>query len=178
MPANMELKARLRSPAAAEAVARRRGRFAAELQQVDTYFAIPPERGRLKLRETDGRQAELIAYARPDEAAARRSDYRRLPLAPETATELKAALSAAVGLRQVVSKRRRLYLAGDMRIHLDEVEGLGAFVEFEAVLDQPGERLDESTGRQRIAELVAAFEIGHADRIRQSYCDLMDEVRK
>lgn len=176
MPANIELKARLRSAASAEAVARRLGRFAAEMRQVDAYFAIPPERGRLKLREIDGRHAELIAYARPDHGAARRSDYRRVPLAPETAAELKAALSTAVGLRQIVSKVRRLYLAGDVRIHLDEVEGLGAFVEFEAVLDQPGERLDETAGRRRVAELAAAFEIAPADCVAHSYGDLM-EVR-
>jgi predicted adenylyl cyclase CyaB len=173
MPANIELKARLRSLASAEEIAQRLGRFAAGLRHVDTYFAIPPERGRLKLREIDGGQAELISYARPDEHASRRSDYHRVPLSPDAAVELKAALSAALGVRQVVVKRRRLYLIGDVRIHLDDVERLGAFLEFEAVLDQPGERLDEAAGHRRLAKLAEAFSIAEEDRIAQSYCDLL-----
>ncbi len=39
----------------------------------------------------------------------------------------------------VVSKRRRLFLWEGVRIHLDEVEDLGNFVEFEAVLPQAGD---------------------------------------
>lgn len=177
MPANIELKARLRSLAEAEAVAARIGRFIAMLAQVDTYFEIPPERGRLKLRETSGHEAELIAYTRADHQATRRSDYQRVPLTPEGAAGLKAALTAALGVRQVVAKRRQLYLAGDVRIHLDQVEGLGSFLEFEAVLDCPGERLDEPTAHRRLAELAAQFGIRDDDRLARSYGELIGEPR-
>ena len=48
---------------------------------------------------------------------------------------LKAALTAALGVRRVVDKRREIFLADNVRIHLDDVAGLGTFLEFEAVLD-------------------------------------------
>lgn len=172
MPANLELKARLASLAAAERVAASLGRFVAELSQVDTYFAIPADRGRLKLREIDGAESELIAYVRPDEMGFRRSDFQRVPLTPPTGESLKQALTAALGVMQVVRKRRRLYLAGDVRIHLDQVEGLGDFLEFEALLGQPAERLDERSAARRLEELAAEFGIAPADRIGVSYCDL------
>ena len=40
--------------------------------------------------------------------------------------ELAEALDAALGTVVVVCKRRRLFLWEGVRIHLDEVEGLGA----------------------------------------------------
>ena len=45
-----------------------------DLRQTDTYFNVPS--GRLKLRETAGLQAELIAYERDEDAADRTSDYQ------------------------------------------------------------------------------------------------------
>src|SRR4051812_25144063 len=75
---NVELKARDPEP---ERTLRAALDLGAEdqgiLRQRDTYFAA--REGRLKLREQtdpDGRTAaQLIAYARPDEAAARASAY-------------------------------------------------------------------------------------------------------
>ena len=58
---------------------------------------------------------------------------------------LKTALVAALGIRGVVHKRREIYLWHNVRIHLDEVAGLGALVEFEAVLAiNPAEPIDWS----------------------------------
>jgi adenylate cyclase, class 2 len=77
---NVELKARDADP---EATVRRALELGAEdrgvLHQRDTYFAAA--RGRLKLREQDPGGAELIAYERPDAAAARESRYRIAPVA-------------------------------------------------------------------------------------------------
>ena len=44
-----------------------------------------------------------------------------------------AALSETLGVDVVVEKRRHLLLWKTVRIHLDEVTGLGSFVELEAV---------------------------------------------
>jgi homotetrameric cytidine deaminase len=99
------------------------------LVQRDTYLGT--HRGRLKLREEEGATAHLIAYARADEAGARTSAYR-LADVPDPAATL-AALDAALGTEIVVEKERRLLLWRDVRIHLDQVTGLGAFVELEAV---------------------------------------------
>ena len=74
MARNIELKARLTDPDAARATARR---LATEslgvLHQIDTYFRVA--HGRLKLRETSNAAAELVQYRRPNDAAAKTSDY-------------------------------------------------------------------------------------------------------
>ena len=126
---NVELKARDADPAAtlSRALALGAGDEGV-LRQRDTYFART--RGRLKLREEDGR-AQLIAYQRPDSTAARTSVYRLVEvLDPD---ELRAALDALLGTLVVVNKRRHLLLYENVRLHLDDVEGLGRFVELEGV---------------------------------------------
>src|SRR4051812_19241374 len=121
-----------------------------ELVQRDTYFGAP--RGRLKLREEQPGQAHLIAYERADEASARTSAYR---IAPVPATgELRAAIDAALGVTQVVEKRRRLLLWESVRIHLDEVAGLGRFVELEAVAEADSDLAHEHEQVRMLREIL------------------------
>jgi predicted adenylyl cyclase CyaB len=168
MSRNVELKARCVDLDAAREGARRLGaEFGAALEQCDTYFVVA--RGRLKLRETGQRGGgELIHYQRGDDPAARGSDY--LLARVEDAAALRAALSAALGVRGQVRKRRELWLWRRVRIHLDRVDGLGTFVEFEAVMDE-GE--PDEAGHAKLAELRAVLGIGDADLIGASYSDLL-----
>lgn len=69
---------------------------------------------------------------------------------------MRAALEAALGSRGTVEKRRHLFLWNGVRIHLDEVIGLGPFIELEAVAPPESDLVKE---HQLIAELRAAFEI-------------------
>ena len=167
---NIELKSKCPAlPRAREAALRLGAREAGVLEQTDTYFHCTT--GRLKLRETTGRPAELIAYARADEPDVRASAYHLVPV-PEPGP-LKRALASALGVRVVVVKRRRLLLWHNVRIHLDEVEGLGSFVEFEAVL---GEGEDEPTAYDRVATLAEALGLQPGDRISTSYGELMSDA--
>ena len=136
------------------------------LRQRDTYFAVP--RGRLKLREEEPGGATLIAYERPDAAAERVSDYRLVPVAEPG--PLREALAAATGVAVVVDKRRRLLIWETVRIHLDEVEGLGSFLELEAVA-QPGSDLTRE--RAHVAQLREALEIGDDALVEGSYADAL-----
>lgn len=164
---NIELKSKCADLATARDAALRLGAIpAGTLEQIDTYFHCA--RGRLKLRETVARGAELIAYERPDSLEARASDYHLIPI--EAPQPLKQGLAIALGVRVVVVKRRELLLWHEVRIHLDEVEGLGAFVEFEAVLDAVE---DEASGHERVATLAAALMLRPEDRIATSYSDLI-----
>lgn len=54
-------------------------------------------------------------------------------MAGSEGASLCAALATAIGIRGVVVKRRHLLLWQTVRIHLDEVERLGRFIELEAV---------------------------------------------
>jgi homotetrameric cytidine deaminase len=137
-----------------------------ELRQRDTYFAAPG--ARLKLREQDPGGAELIAYERDDAARARESRYRIAPVADPAA--LREALDAALGTRVVVDKRRRLFLRDGVRIHLDDVAGLGAFVELEGVAG-PGSDLEAE--RARVAELREELGIADDAIVATGYADLV-----
>src|SRR3954468_11222024 len=137
-----------------------------ELRQRDTYFAA--RRGRLKLREQEPGAAELIAYERADAAEARESRYRIAPGGEPEA--LREALDAALGTVVVVDKRRRLFLWEGVRIHLDRVEGLGAFVELEGVAADGSDLAREA---DRVARLRAELDIGDAAIEAASYSDLL-----
>jgi adenylate cyclase len=169
---NIEVKARChslkRAAAAAAAIGARR---AGVLHHTDTYFVAP--HGRLKLREIRyGRsrsRAELIAYQRADRAGARESDYVIVPVADPK--RLKLALSSALGVRAVVSKRRELWMFRNVRVHFDRVDRLGDFLELEGVV---GPRASEAVSGQRVRELCAALAIDARDEIALSYVDLME----
>jgi predicted adenylyl cyclase CyaB len=164
---NIELKARLRDPAGAREVAESLADQPLELQtQCDTYFKCTS--GRLKVREIEGRGAQLIWYERADRAEAKGSDYRLVDVADSEG--LVAALAAAMGVRSVVSKRRRIYMHRNVRIHLDEVDGAGSFLEFEAVLSDSA---DETASRQLLDELARRFNLTPDDLLRGSYGDML-----
>src|SRR3954453_1527687 len=154
---NVELKARDQDPEGTLPAALAPGaQDQGVLKQVDTYFAA--REGRLKLRDERRQGAEpeatLIAYARADEAAARTSAYHLVDVPDPRA--LTAALDASLGTVVVVEKFRRLLLWQDVRIHLDEVEDLGTFVELEAVAAADSDLAGE---HRKVAELREVLEI-------------------
>jgi adenylate cyclase, class 2 len=135
------------------------------LIQRDTYFYAP--HGRLKLREEEGATPHLIAYERPDQAGQRASSYWIAHV--DRVDEMKATLSSALGIKVVVAKRRCLFLWKEVRIHLDEVEGLGNFIEFEAVAPDGS---DLSREEAHVAAMRREFAVDDSDLIDGSYCDL------
>jgi homotetrameric cytidine deaminase len=139
------------------------------IEQRDTYFAVP--RGRLKLREqrVGGESMdELIAYHRPDDPAVRVSAYERIAVADAPAA--RTGLEATCGIRVVVDKRRHLLLWDGVRIHLDDVAGLGRFVELEAVA---AEGSDLSEEERKVAHLRKVLDIPDAALRFGSYSDAL-----
>jgi predicted adenylyl cyclase CyaB len=166
---NIEIKARMRDRlATARALAELGAHRVASFAQIDTYFAVP--NGRLKLRQTPGEPDVLVFYRRDNHPEPKPSDYRLAAIAPEQ--NLEDLLGAALGVRVVVRKQRELWRWHNVRVHLDEVEGLGAFVEFEAQVDALN---DETLCRQRTHELMAALSLAPSDLIAGSYADLLIE---
>jgi predicted adenylyl cyclase CyaB len=167
MARNIEIKARvadlvaLRSRAAALA-----GKGPIEIAQDDTFFNCPA--GRLKLRAVSGSSGELIFYRRSDEHGPKESYYVRTPTSePET---LRQVLALAYGEAGRVRKQRTLFLVGRTRIHLDDVESLGQFIELEVVLrdDEPAE-----AGVREAEELIKRLGIGTSQLIDRAYVDLL-----
>ena len=180
---NIEAKLRVDDLAAVRERALALGaRAVGQLEQVDTYFFAP--NGRLKLREVaeDGQSAAawLIAYQRADDAGARLSTYEMAPV-PDAAA-LLAVLRPAMGVRVRVAKTRDLLLLRHTRIHLDDVRGLGSFVEMETLVGPPDARrgadaqgaADEAAGTSELGEIVAGLGLRLEDGIAASYADLLE----
>jgi adenylate cyclase class IV len=166
MARNIEIKARI---ASVEAVLARATSIAdgapVVIDQDDTFFAVA--HGRLKLRRFADGSAELIQYHRDDSADAKASDYVRVPVADADA--LAEALTRACGTRGRVRKRRLLLMAGQTRMHLDRVDGLGDFLELEVVLRDGQSDADGTAIAER---LMTALAIAPEDRLAGAYLDL------
>ncbi len=169
MPSNIEIKARARDfddiRARAEALADAPVQV---LPQEDTFFGVA--HGRLKLRVRRDGPAQLIYYERPDRDGPKRSDYHIFET-PD-AESLKATLGLALGVRGVVRKTRYLYMVGQTRVHLDDVEGLGQFMELEVVL-RAGQ--SDAEGQAVAEDLMSKLGIAEADLLEGAYMDLIEE---
>ena len=168
MPANIEIKARVndltRLKNQAEVLSDTPMQI---IPQEDTFFYIP--KGRLKLRELAPDHAQLVWYARADDAGPKRSEYQ-LHETGDPAS-LKSVLALALGVRGVVRKTRYLYLIGQTRIHLDDVEGLGHFMELEVVM-QPGQ--SDAEGQAIAEDLMKKLGIDSADLLDGAYMDMIE----
>jgi adenylate cyclase, class 2 len=161
---NAEFKARCSDPWDAIRRVRAAGaRWLSREHQVDTYYWV--SEGRLKVRET-GSRAELVWYFRSDTLRSKRSDVLMLTL--RDASAVKATLAHALGVKAVVDKVRRIYIRDNVRVHIDEVRGLGEFVEIESVgTAEVFPRL-----QRQAEEMARLLELQPKDLIRGSYSDL------
>ncbi|MCU0449264.1 MAG: class IV adenylate cyclase [Bernardetiaceae bacterium] len=135
--------------------------------QTDTYFRVP--HGRLKMREGNLERA-LIFYHRPNQAAAKKSEVQLWPLPPEPGP-LKSLLVAACGVLAVVAKAREIYFIDNVKFHLDQVDGLGTFVEIEAI-DYVG-TLGEAYLHQQCNHYRSLLRLEEADLLAASYSDML-----
>jgi adenylate cyclase class IV len=164
---NIEIKARTGDLAAIRARAAALASGPAQvIDQTDTFFVVP--NGRLKVRAFADGSGELIPYERANQHGPEESVYARV-FSPD-ARALVDALSRALPVRGVVTKRREVLMIGRTRVHLDQVEGLGSFVELEVVLGagEPAEN-----GRREAAELLRALQIPEESLVAEAYIDLL-----
>lgn len=171
MGRNIELKAHCADLGTAHGIAQALGATLHSVErQHDTYFRV--ERGRLKLRQRwlYGREqpSELIWYERPDATYARASDYTLVQL--DNGAALGSVLRNALGVVVEVAKQRTVYLYDNVRIHLDEVTGLGTFLEFEAIVDAA---CDDANAHAKLERLRVAFAIQPEHVVSVSYADLL-----
>lgn len=170
MGTNIEIKARLHDVERTLRIAEElSGAPPQVIEQEDTFFLTPA--GRLKLRVFESGKGELIFYERPDSEGPKGSHYELFRT--DQPENLKTLLNAALGTRGVVRKTRRLFLAGQTRIHLDQVDGLGEFLELEVVLEEG----QESAEGARIAEeWIDRLGIDPGDLVTGAYIDLHEKA--
>jgi predicted adenylyl cyclase CyaB len=164
---NIEIKAKFPNRERGIALAKSLGASdEGTLHQIDTYFNV--DRGRLKLREINNSEFQLIFYERPDEDGPKTSSYQIVPV-PDPQL-LKAVLDQAIGIWKVVEKYRVLFLLDEVRIHLDHVSGLGDFLEFEGVIQNEASK---DATRAKVDQLVIQFGLSPNDLLSGSYSDMV-----
>ena len=168
MASNIEIKARVDDFDALKARANALSDQPVKvIPQEDTFFNT--EKGRLKLRVLAPDLGYLIYYERPDQDGPKRSDYHLAETRdPEN---LKIALSLALGVRGVVKKIRYLYMVGQTRIHLDDVDGLGHFMELEVVMR---EGQGDTEGQAIAEDLMRGLGVRKDALIEGAYMDLLE----
>jgi predicted adenylyl cyclase CyaB len=167
MGRNIEIKARARDFQTQAARAAGLSMRAPEhLVQEDTFFNTPC--GRLKLRIFENGAGELIQYDRDDSAGPKESRYAFFRT--REPASLKGVLAEALGIRAVVRKKRTVYFSGQTRIHLDQVQGLGQFIELEVVLE-PGQDIEYGTAVAR--DLMWKLGVHEEDLIATAYVDML-----
>jgi predicted adenylyl cyclase CyaB len=143
-------------------------RFVGEDRQVDTYFRVP--QGRLKLREGEIENS-LVFYSRPNQAGPKQSDVTMS--AVPAGSDIKVVLAKALGVKVAVDKRREIYFVENVKVHIDRVEGLGEFVEVEAI----GCQSELSNLREQCQAFLREFGISEDDLMEESYSDMMPGLR-
>lgn len=138
------------------------------VRQLDTYFSLGERR--LKLRSVEGaREGQLVYYERPDVAAVKESRVLLATLPDEPA--VREILTQVFPVKAEVRKTREIYRLQGVQIHLDTVRGLGKFVEFEKILEDPSEA---DNGRKLLESLRTYFQIPAEDLMTSSYSDLLE----
>ena len=135
-------------------------------EQVDTYFNV--RNGRLKLREGNI-ENNLIFYERVNQAGPKNSHFHLVKVKDEKA--MKEILTKSIGVKTVVKKKREIYYISNVKFHVDEVPGLGSFIEIEAgniLADLSMEQLKEQCDFYMLE-----FGIEKEDLVEVSYSDMV-----
>ena len=149
--------------------------FVNEERQIDTYYNAPHRDFAVTdeaLRVRSVGRKNMLTYKGPRLDALSKS---RKEITLSVSREPTEGLLSSLGFSKFgqVSKLRRNYKLGDILISLDDVEGLGTFVEIEAV----GEEKDFEFHEKRVVELLKRLRFREGEIIRDSYLELIYEKR-
>jgi len=137
-----------------------------KIRQIDTYFYCTS--GKLKLRETPEKN-ELIHYQRELIPGPKKSMVTFYY--PADPAALKTILTLSNGIQVIVDKQREIYWSANVKIHLDEVAGLGSFLEIEAIDFE--NQFDVGQLDRQCRYFLEIFQVAEADLQIGSYSDLL-----
>jgi len=137
--------------------------------QIDTYFNV--KEGRLKLRQGNIENT-LIRYHRKEVKSIKQSNVIFQPLDSESAEGLRNILIDAYGIWKIVDKVRRIYFIENVKFHIDEVVGLGSFMEIEAI-DENNHRTSAEL-KQQCSQYIDLLRLDKNNLMDKSYSDLVD----
>ena len=162
MPVNLELKLKVDSHLKyiyllKKANAENKG----VLKQKDIYYRW--KKGLLKLR-IEGDSATLIKYVRAEKGK-RWSNFDLMRLTGENPEKYFDDL---LTVEAVVEKKRKLYFWNNTRVHLDEVKGLGKFLELETLFISTKADMEK-----RFTDTIAMLGLDLSKQIRKSYKNIL-----
>ncbi len=137
--------------------------------QTDTYFNV--NEGRLKLRE-GYIENNLIFYNRNNQVGPKSSHFDLVKI--EDARGLKEVLERSCGIKMIVRKKREIYYIDNVKFHIDEVPGLGSFIEIEA-----GNIFANKTEAELLKQCnfyLKEFGTKAEDLVAESYSDMLMKV--
>ncbi len=137
------------------------------IKQEDYFFHC--DNGRLKLRVLSNQKGVLIFYDRKNKTGPKPSEY--CISETDEPNKLLKVLEKAHGIFGIVRKTRKLFLIGRTRVHIDNVENIGDFMEFEVVLS---ENEDAKIGVSEVQYLMNQFGIKKENLIDCAYVDLIN----
>lgn len=165
---NVEFKAELRDLALARTICRAiRATHIATLRQTDTYYRVANRR--LKKRECEGEPIEYIDYDRANRSQPKLSLFN--VYSERQAKERFGEQELPIWL--IVRKVRELYILENVRIHLDRVENLGDFIEFEAIVSRTQ---NVAKCHRDLASLRERFGPALGEPIAASYSDMLADA--
>jgi len=85
-------------------------------------------------------------------------------------------LTTSLGIKVIVDKKRKIFFIENVKFHLDRVQGLGTFVEIEAI--GKDETMTEETLREQCYQYISLLGIKKSDLLASSYSDLLLEQSK
>jgi adenylate cyclase, class 2 len=89
----------------------------------------------------------------------------------EDPQQLKLVLSKSLGVKAVVEKIREIFYIQNVKFHIDNVKGLGSFVEIEA--GNIRKSLSEPELRRQCEFYLDAFRVNASDLLTNSYSDMI-----
>jgi predicted adenylyl cyclase CyaB len=136
--------------------------------QIDTYFNVT--KGRLKLREGTIEHS-LINYDRENINDSKQSDIILYQHEPNIA--LKNILTKQLGVKVTVDKKRKIYFVDNVKFHFDIVDGLGTFIEVEAI--DSNEQFTIEQLKEQCNKYFYYFGLDKLQLVDKSYSDLVEQ---
>ena len=140
--------------------------YKGELRQIDTYYNCA--NGRLKTREINQRDFEVIFYQRPNIKESKESNYEVLPVQKSQIDKFKSFLKNLFGERVIVKKKRHLWIYRNTRIHIDKVEKLGTFLELETAING-----NKNKAQKEHKNIIDQLDINKHKKYPGSYSDML-----
>ncbi|MDD4803922.1 MAG: class IV adenylate cyclase [Candidatus Paceibacterota bacterium] len=161
---NFEIKINIQSLDVIEKNLKRIGAtYKYDMHQIDHYFGVGVFKE--KIREIDNKEIQKISYHRNEISGKKESNYSIKKINKEE----KEKILNEENILCVVEKIRKFWIYKNTRVHLDNVFGLGHFLELETVIKD----ITQEEGLVEFKDVLKILKIDIKESVACSYSDLI-----